>query len=382
MAQKQLRLTQEQQPQVDKLVDKWAARARSLYDEEVETNDLQRVERAYQDLFRLLKFAPFKAMVRVGSPPVVSIGGAFAAWVVFKHDTEPLARKALNDNIDSLAPELTRSVEAGLSLDYLLGEVRRVVETVLATPNLKFGPNEEKNRPGQLRDYIQQVRYHRLPGSMWTTVPLIKDLEDLARGEESYEEYGMETGREADIRQCLDAVSESGWTFTTTEFCVNCPRPTRIVLDNRHRFSNTEGPALEYADGYKAYFIRDIQVPRRWIEDKSSLGLNDYLSESNQEKQAVLLELVGWDRLVDEIDHTIVDNDVDRYGRDRSLLRCKVPGFDEDVAIVRVWNSTIEPDGTRKRYGLRVDPRMRTCHEAVASTFGVLPEEYKPLVET
>lgn len=377
---KQLKLEPVHQPQVDVLVKKWAGQARSLFEQQELDREYQRqTEQAYQDLFRLLGHDPFQVMVHVGSPPLVSIGGAFAAWCVFGSENREAAIEAMNNNLDSLRGQFTRSVEAGLSIDYLLSECRRVAETCINHPNMVFNTMTAKQG---LNEYIQSVKYHRHPGSMWTTVPLIKDLEDLARGEEPYEDYGMQAAREADIRQCLGNVAKSGWTFTTTMFIVNCPRPTSIVLDNRNRFSNTEGPALEYADGYKAYFIRDIQIPRRWVEEKNSIGIADFLAETNQEKQAILLELVGWDKIVDDTEHRVIDNDVDQYGRERSLLLCKVPGFDEDVAIVRVWNSSKEPDGSRKRYGLRVSPKMRTCHEAVASTFRIAPENYKPAVET
>jgi hypothetical protein len=66
--------------------------------------------------------------------------------------------------------------------------------------------------------------------------------------------------------------------------------------------------------------------------------------------------------------------------------------------MVQVINSTPEPDGSSKRYYLRVHPECRplpakdggplgkpqrlTAHAAVASTFGRRSEEYAPLLET
>ena len=59
-------------------------------------------------------------------------------------------------------------------------------------------------------------------------------------------------------------------------------------------------------------------------------------------------------------------------------------------------NSSLEPDGSRKTYHLRVHPELRpllpgdqlgapqkaTCQNAVASTFGLRGEEYAPEIET
>ena len=50
--------------------------------------------------------------------------------------------------------------------------------------------------------------------------------------------------------------------------------------------------------------------------------------------------------------------------------------------MVEVVNSTPEPDGTRKTYFLRVPPTTRTAREAVAWTFGLRADAYRPAVET
>lgn len=63
--------------------------------------------------------------------------------------------------------------------------------------------------------------------------------------------------------------------------------------------------------------------------------------------------------------------------------------------MVRVVNSTPEPDGSHKRYMLRVHPELRplldeglgqpqkmTARNAVASTFGLRGEEYAPYAES
>jgi hypothetical protein len=68
----------------------------------------------------------------------------------------------------------------------------------------------------------------------------------------------------------------------------------------------------------------------------------------------------------------------DEYG---VLWRVTMPG-DEPLVMVEVVNATPEPDGSRRTYFLRVPPRMRSAHEAVAWTFGLTPEEYAPLAQT
>jgi hypothetical protein len=50
--------------------------------------------------------------------------------------------------------------------------------------------------------------------------------------------------------------------------------------------------------------------------------------------------------------------------------------------MIEVINRTREPDGSFRRYWLRVPPTMRTAHEAVAWTFNMSAEQYAPEMET
>ncbi len=80
-----------------------------------------------------------------------------------------------------------------------------------------------------------------------------------------------------------------------------------------------------------------------------------------------------------------------------ALLRLPpIPGEQEPLLLVRVTNSTPEPDGSFKDYVLRVHPECRpilgpdrfgapqelTALNAVASTFGMRGSEYLVAVET
>lgn len=49
---------------------------------------------------------------------------------------------------------------------------------------------------------------------------------------------------------------------------------------------------------------------------------------------------------------------------------------------VLVWNSTTEPDGSRKCYALRVSPWIRTTCQAIAYTFGREAHGWYPKIET
>ena len=67
---------------------------------------------------------------------------------------------------------------------------------------------------------------------------------------------------------------------------------------------------------------------------------------------------------------------------DFGILYCKeIPG-DELLVVVKVVNSTPEPDGSFKDYFLRVPPSMERARQAVAWTFGKEENEYSPALQT
>ena len=65
------------------------------------------------------------------------------------------------------------------------------------------------------------------------------------------------------------------------------------------------------------------------------------------------------------------------------LLRFKFKDTNDDpYTVVRVVNSTAEPDGTFKIYYLTVPPDMKTAKQAVAWTFRMNEKDYAPSQET
>ena len=91
----------------------------------------------------------------------------------------------------------------------------------------------------------------------------------------------------------------------------------------------------------------------------------------------MLAERIGYARLLDESHAERVA--IDDYG---TLWRIPTPGGEEDLMVVDVLNSTAEPDGTRRRYVLRVPPGQRVPRDAIGWTFGLPPGTYNPIEMT
>jgi hypothetical protein len=108
------------------------------------------------------------------------------------------------------------------------------------------------------------------------------------------------------------------------------------------------------------------------IDAPSSLDPAAVLSESNVEVRQVMIERIGYERFLSGLNAQPVA--ADDYGR---LWRVELPE-DEPLVLVELENATVEQDGTRKRYFLRVPLEITSPQAAVAWTFDVDAGEYAP----
>lgn len=181
----------------------------------------------------------------------------------------------------------------------------------------------------------------------------------------------------------------AGWAWVYEEMAIITERPTELHRDDEGRLHNPDGPALSYRDGWSIWAVHGVRVTRQIIMEPLTLTPAQITGESNAEVRRVMLERYGIDRYIQGCDAKVLHEDVDDLGAPRRLLRAELPG-DEALVLVEVTNSSPEPDGSYRKYWLRVDPQLRplhpdgskgnpqkmTCQNAVASTFGLVGEEY------
>jgi hypothetical protein len=168
----------------------------------------------------------------------------------------------------------------------------------------------------------------------------------------------------------------AGWWWPYERVAVLTERPVVLERDNLGRLHHGDGPALSYPDGWGMHAWRGMPIPPEVAARLPALTAQEIRAESNAEMRRVMVEYFGYERYLRETGATEVHSD--EFG---TLWRAEVPG-DEPLVMVQVLNSTPEPDGTRRTYFLRVPPNIATAREAVAWTFGLIPEEYAPQLQT
>lgn len=164
-------------------------------------------------------------------------------------------------------------------------------------------------------------------------------------------------------------------------FCIVSDRPLVLNRDPEGRLHCEDGPSVRWRDGWCLYHWHGVRIP----EDREYIIHSPHLisvagieAEANEEIRRWMIDRYGLAKYLADCGARVVhelppDHEVTGL-RSARLLRSD-PARGEPVIFIELLNSTPEPDGTSKRYLLRVDPRAydgeaaRNCHAAAASTW-------------
>jgi hypothetical protein len=147
----------------------------------------------------------------------------------------------------------------------------------------------------------------------------------------------------------------------TTTILIERPR-LRVRRDRLHA---SDLPAVVWPDGGERWYWDGIPVPERIAQARDRLTADLVAEIDNQELRRVAVNRLGWERFLRTASAELRAQD------DYSKLWATTVRIDgERVQLVEVVNATAEPDGSHRRYFLRVPPTARTAREAVGWTFG------------
>ena len=208
-------------------------------------------------------------------------------------------------------------------------------------------------------------------------------------------------------RSLYQIAKHCGWLWMFEGVCVLTDPHEFLQEDDAGRLHCANGPALRYADGLEIYAWHGVNVPPAVITHPAQITPRMIKDERNSEVRRVMIERYGglaryardggW-TLVDETpaDHPQVGLRTAKLWQGDQEDDFAEDGHPLPSMYLDLLNSTPEPDGTTKRYMLRVDPAAyggdaaRYVQAAAASTWrnadGTLtyPEwrVYAPLAES
>lgn len=174
-------------------------------------------------------------------------------------------------------------------------------------------------------------------------------------------------------------------TFFFEKFAITCEFPTDIRVNRvDNRLHSDNGPVVQFPDGFCIYAFRGLSIPWGWIEDRNQITVEAIDKQNNQELKRVMISLYGQSRY-------ILDSGAEKIAEDDwgILFRKVIQPTSrweqgQELYMVKVVNSTPEPDGTYKDYFLTpwhetydlatqqiINKRPTSPLEAIASTFHV-----------
>lgn len=169
--------------------------------------------------------------------------------------------------------------------------------------------------------------------------------------------------------QALVARSAGVW-WALENAVVMSDRPVTRRLDGQGHLHSQAGPALEWADGEGVFALEGIMVPRLLVEHPESVTLNMIEGERNIEVRRLMMRAYGFENYLGATDAQMVG--ADEVGK---LWRLWLPD-EGQVQVAEVLNSHPEPDGSVRRYFLRVSAFARSTLEGIAGTFGLTAAQY------
>ena len=190
---------------------------------------------------------------------------------------------------------------------------------------------------------------------------------------------------EDDALSCFalaEALANTGWQWWHSDVLALSDRPRFIKRNAAGRLHSDEGPAIEYRDGWSIYAWHGYRLPDTHYHlitarDKITPAMIE--AEPNAELRRIALEIFGFDRFFEARGGKVIDKD-EVFGRPRRLLELKLKG--EKIRVMDVYNGSLEPDGTRRRFMLGAVAGVNTVHEAVAASYGLNPGAYREAVRT
>jgi internalin A len=164
--------------------------------------------------------------------------------------------------------------------------------------------------------------------------------------------------KEQKALECLNQLLENcGWIFAFEEVCIVCDRPRKISLDSDNQLHAEAEPAIQFADGWHTgYYYHGVKIPEQYGKLHFSEWQPQWLlEEDNAEVRRVLIQVIGYDRICEELQAQVLDS-----WQEYTLLCIAA---DVDVEPIHLLKMTCPSTG--RIHILRVPPEITSAREAI-----------------
>jgi uncharacterized protein DUF6745 len=183
------------------------------------------------------------------------------------------------------------------------------------------------------------------------------------------------TRQTASLAGLWQTAKHASWMLPHREVCWLSDRPLAMHQDARGRLHRADGPAVTCRDGWSAYAWKGVLAPSWIIERPDLVNVRTIGAAQDPQVRRCMIEIMTPERFIKE-------GGAYRIAQDEAGILWRQRWRWEAWAAVEVINGTPEPDGTLKHYFLQVPANMRSPREAVAWTYGLPEQRYRPSVRT
>ena len=163
-----------------------------------------------------------------------------------------------------------------------------------------------------------------------------------------------------------------GWVWWHENVLAISDRPLRIARDDQGRLHSQTGKAIEYRDGWGLSAWHGTVIPDEWLTP-NTLTPQMALTHSNIEQRRAACEILGWARILNELNARTIDANASEYIG--SLVEVDLPNSGPE-RFLRVRC------GTGREFAIPVPREIKTAHQANAWTYGLDTNQLSPEIRT
>ncbi|WP_410587643.1 DUF6745 domain-containing protein [Amycolatopsis sp. lyj-23] len=173
-------------------------------------------------------------------------------------------------------------------------------------------------------------------------------------------------------------VRSCGWWWPRDGVCVIAERPLAIHTDEEGRLHSATGPAVVYPDGWGVHVWHGTRVPSWVVEDPTAARINQ---EYNVEIRRCAVEHLGWPAYIEQSGLRVLSRapDPGNPGCELQLYDLPPQKWHAPSRLLLAVNGSVERDGTRRRYGLRVPAGFDHPLDAAGWSYGLTGAQYARL---
>ncbi len=133
-----------------------------------------------------------------------------------------------------------------------------------------------------------------------------------------------------------DKYSETcGALYPYKEIAFVSRRPTKLHFNQQRVLHCENGPAMAFGDGFSIHAWNGTRVPSHWIEAPEKVDPTEILKTKNVEQRAAGVAIVGMERMLDKLDHKVIDSDTNPEHGD--LIEVKLPDLPRPGVYLRAY---------------------------------------------